>query len=69
MWWRRGLIGVALLAAYLLATLVQVVVVGRQHAQPPVDALVVMGAAQYDGRPSPQLAARLDAAVALWSSG
>lgn len=69
MWLRRGLIGVALLAAYLLATLAQVVVVGRQHAQPPADALVVMGAAQYDGRPSPQLAARLDAARALWSFG
>jgi uncharacterized SAM-binding protein YcdF (DUF218 family) len=31
------------------------------------DAIVVLGAAQYDGRPSPVLRARLDHAVALWS--
>jgi hypothetical protein len=35
----------------------------------PVDAMVVLGAAQYDGRPSPQLAARLDHAVELWQQG
>jgi uncharacterized SAM-binding protein YcdF (DUF218 family) len=35
----------------------------------PVDAIVVLGAAQYDGRPSPQLAARLDHVVALWGQG
>ena len=33
------------------------------------DAIVVMGAAQYDGRPSPQLAARLDHVVNLWKAG
>ena len=35
----------------------------------PVDAIVVMGAAQYDGRPSPQLQARLDHVVELWTDG
>jgi uncharacterized SAM-binding protein YcdF (DUF218 family) len=30
------------------------------------DAIVVLGAAQYDGRPSPVLRARLDHAVSLW---
>ncbi len=35
----------------------------------PADAIVVLGAAQYDGRPSPVLAARLDHAVALWRDG
>ena len=30
------------------------------------DAIVVLGAAQYDGRPSPVLKARLDHAVSLW---
>ena len=35
----------------------------------PVDAIVVMGAAQYDGEPSPQLAARLDHVVELWPQG
>ena len=35
----------------------------------PADAIVVMGAAQYDGRPSPIFAARLDHAIALYKSG
>ena len=33
------------------------------------DAIVVMGAAQYQGRPSPVLRARLDHALALWQRG
>ena len=33
------------------------------------DAIVVLGAAQYDGRPSPVLQARLDHAIALWRDG
>ncbi len=31
------------------------------------DAIVVLGAAQYDGRPSPVLKARLDHAITLWN--
>ncbi|NBY58325.1 MAG: YdcF family protein [Actinobacteria bacterium] len=34
-----------------------------------VDAVIVLGAAQYDGRPSPQFAARLDHALLLWQRG
>jgi uncharacterized SAM-binding protein YcdF (DUF218 family) len=34
-----------------------------------VDVIVVMGAAQYDGRPSPLFAARLDHAIALFHEG
>jgi len=33
------------------------------------EAIVVMGAAQYDGRPSPVFAARLDHAIALYRDG
>lgn len=33
------------------------------------DVIVVLGAAQYDGRPSPVLKARLDHAMALWDAG
>jgi len=33
----------------------------------PADAIVVLGAAQYDGRPSPVLRARLDHAIGLWN--
>ena len=42
---------------------------GRSDDDGPADAIVVMGAAQYDGRPSPQLAARLDHVVELWPQG
>jgi uncharacterized SAM-binding protein YcdF (DUF218 family) len=33
------------------------------------DAIVVLGAAQWDGRPSPVFRARLDHAIALWRAG
>ena len=49
--------------------LYQVRSVGSSDQRRPVDAIVVMGAAQYDGRPSPQLAARLDQVVELWHAG
>lgn len=77
-WWRRGgwtrvlgvLVGlVVLFVVYWLITLVQVWSAGRADHDAPVDAIVVMGAAQYDGRPSPQLQARLDHVVELWSDG
>jgi uncharacterized SAM-binding protein YcdF (DUF218 family) len=35
----------------------------------PVDAIVVLGAAQYDGRPSPVLQARLDQVLDAWEKG
>ena len=57
---------VALLLGYYLITLWQVWSTGRSEQARPVDAIVVMGAAQYDGRPSPQLAARLDHVVEIW---
>lgn len=39
---------------------------GRREASAPADAIVVLGAAQYAGRPSPVLRARLDHAYDLW---
>lgn len=42
---------------------------GQRDDQQPADAIVVMGAAQYDGRPSPLFAARLDHAVELYRAG
>lgn len=35
----------------------------------PAGSIVVLGAAQYDGRPSPVLRARLDHAIDLWNQG
>lgn len=51
---------------YVTVTFVQVVVAGRQQVSTTADAVVVMGAAQYDGRPSPQLQGRLTTAIELW---
>jgi uncharacterized SAM-binding protein YcdF (DUF218 family) len=45
-----------------------VLVVGNRDAARPADAIVVLGAAQYAGRPSPVLTARLDHAIALYRS-
>ena len=42
---------------------------GRRDEQRPAGAIVVLGAAQYDGRPSAVFAARLDHAVALYLAG
>jgi len=41
----------------------------REDQTRPVDAIVVLGAAQYDGRPTPVLQARLDKALALYRDG
>jgi uncharacterized SAM-binding protein YcdF (DUF218 family) len=72
-WPRRMGWGVAFLAllsvGYYAVTLYQVHATGRSDQARQVDAIVVMGAAQYDGRPSPQLAARLDHAADLWAAG
>jgi vancomycin permeability regulator SanA len=42
---------------------------GRRDEAQRADAIVVLGAAQYEGRPSPVLKARLDHAAALWALG
>ncbi|MFZ4718179.1 MAG: YdcF family protein [Ilumatobacteraceae bacterium] len=60
---------VVLAALWFLLNLWLVHRTSRSDQARPVDAIVVMGAAQYDGRPSPQLAARLDHVVDLWDRG
>jgi uncharacterized SAM-binding protein YcdF (DUF218 family) len=54
---------------YYCVTLAQVWSTGNSDQARRVDAIVVLGAAQYDGRPSPQLQARLDHVVELWNRG
>lgn len=71
---RRALRVVALLLAllpvgYLVVTFLQVLGASRADRAAPADAIVVMGAAQYDGIPSPVFAARLDHAVDLYRAG
>jgi uncharacterized SAM-binding protein YcdF (DUF218 family) len=65
-----------LLLAVLVATLLmaawvtyRIWVVGDQDDRPRVDAIVVLGAAQYNGRPSAILKARLEHAIDLYDSG
>jgi uncharacterized SAM-binding protein YcdF (DUF218 family) len=56
------------LSAWLLCFL-SVIAWGARDMARPSDAIVVLGAAQYAGRPSPVLKARLDHAVGLWKRG
>jgi vancomycin permeability regulator SanA len=51
---------------YLAVTGFQVWRAGREDHAGPADAIVVLGAAQYDGRPSPVYKARLDHAADLY---
>ena len=52
-----------------LTSLGAVVAWGNLDRSKPGEAIVVLGAAQYAGRPSPVLKARLDHAVKLWKRG
>jgi len=54
---------------YFAVTAVQVWLTSRKYEPHKADAIVVMGAAQYDGTPSPDLAARLDEAITLYHEG
>jgi uncharacterized SAM-binding protein YcdF (DUF218 family) len=66
-WVLQRLVLLALLiGGYLAFTAVQVWLTSRHHDAHPAQAIVVMGAAQYDGVPSPDLVARLQDAYNLW---
>lgn len=60
---------VAALVVYFVVTLVQVWLTSRHDDPHAAQAIVVMGSAQYDGVPSPDLAARLDQALLLFRRG
>jgi uncharacterized SAM-binding protein YcdF (DUF218 family) len=67
---RRVLIGiVAAVVLYFAVTTTLVAVWMGKDQHPKVDAIVVLGAAQYDGRPSAIYAARLQHAVDLYQRG
>lgn len=69
-WGRRaGKLAALLLVGGWVAVLAAVVAAGRRDEARPASAIVVMGAAQYMGRPSPVLQARLDHAIGLWKRG
>jgi len=66
---RAAVVLAALVVVYFGITFLQVWSASRSHAASPADAIVVLGAAQYDGTPSPVLQARLDHAVELFEAG
>ena len=60
------LLAAAILVAYIFSEIRQAATMDqRRHA----DAIAVFGAAEYDGRPSPVLRARLDHALMLYQDG
>lgn len=57
---------VAAVVLYLAVTFVQVWMAARDDQARPAEAILVFGTAQYNGVPSPALAARLDHAIELY---
>ncbi|MFL5467717.1 MAG: YdcF family protein [Gemmatimonadaceae bacterium] len=57
---------VTVFALWVISASAVLVWSSRDEAR-PAQAIVVLGAAQYDGRPSPVLRARLDHALELWN--
>src|SRR2546428_9084749 len=71
--WRRkltaGIAVVLLLALGWAAVVVAVALAAARDQATAADAIAVLGAAQYNGRPSPVFRARLDHAAALYQRG
>lgn len=69
-WLFRAVAAVVVVVVLVVGfTAVRVWQVARLDARGPVDAIVVLGASQFDGRPSPIFKARLDHAKALYDDG
>ena len=66
-----GAVIFAFVAIWLAVVFVQVTTTATdsQNAVAEGDAIVVLGAAQYNGEPSPVLERRLDTALSLWTEG
>jgi uncharacterized SAM-binding protein YcdF (DUF218 family) len=65
-WWRLGWLIAFAMAATWVASLIAVIVFEHRDDARPAAAIVVLGAAQYVGHPSPVLRARVDHAIDLW---
>lgn len=61
--------GIGAVIALWAFTLLLVIVAGARPQLRKADAIMVLGAAQYNGHPSPVLRARLDYAIELWRAG
>ncbi len=68
-WWYVLLITAVAAAIFFINTAIQIVNSASLQETPRSDAIVVFGAAEYSGRPSPVLKARLDHALDLFHRG
>lgn len=69
-WAPRVVVGAVVVALLLVGgTAIRVWQLGRVDERQPVDMIVVLGAAQYDGEPSPVFRARLQHALELYEEG
>jgi uncharacterized SAM-binding protein YcdF (DUF218 family) len=69
-WWLRLLLlAITVVLAFLVITAAHIVAAASPQEIPHSDAIVVFGAAEYSGRPSPVLKARLDHALDLFHRG
>jgi uncharacterized SAM-binding protein YcdF (DUF218 family) len=66
---RAAALVIALGVVYVLITFVQVWQATDQDSHEPAQAIIVLGAAQYDGRPSPALEGRLAHVLELYEQG
>src|SRR5215210_2840370 len=58
---------IATLIVFWAGWMLAVVLWSTMDQAQPAESIVVLGAAQYDGHPSPVLRARLDHAIDLWN--
>src|SRR5579862_4286478 len=69
-WWARlFVVSVGAVVLFLLATIARIVETASRQELHSADAIVVFGAAEYSGHPSPVLRARLDHALDLFHRG
>ncbi len=68
-WWRLLLVVLLLVAGYAATLTARIYLAGLYDDRAPSDVIIVLGAAQYNGRPSPVYQARLDHALALYQEG
>jgi uncharacterized SAM-binding protein YcdF (DUF218 family) len=69
-WLKRLVLALlALLIAYVVLTFVQVYRASTHDGAREADAIIVLGAAQWNGQPSPVLQERLDHALELYEAG
>ena len=68
-WWWVKRVAALVVVIYLLSAAASVWLASDRDERREVQAIVVLGAAQYNGKPSPVLRSRLDHALALYRRG